>query len=128
MTTNNPRKELGKMLKQRRLMIPLTLRQIATKSGISPSHLGRIEKGERFPSAAILRKVAKPLGFEESELFRLAGYLSYPSFGVAEEPAPYEGKQIDPYVLSVLSGEPVEIQQVVIGLLTIVKNIARAMK
>ena len=76
MTNNNNGTNLGRLLKQRRVMIPMTLRKMASISGISSSHLGRIEKGERFPSASILRKIAKPLGFEESELFSLAGYLS----------------------------------------------------
>ena len=57
---------LGRILKQRRTMVPLTLRGLATISGISSSHLGRVERGERFPSALILRKIAKPLGFEEN--------------------------------------------------------------
>ena len=76
MTNNDNGQSLGRILKQRRVMIPLTLRRLATASGISPSHLGRVERGERFPSASILRKIAKPLGFEENELFTLAGYLS----------------------------------------------------
>ena len=73
--TNNVN-DLGKMLKQRRLMIPLTLVELAASSGVSSSYLGRIENGQRFPSAYILRKLAKPLGFEESELFSRAGFLS----------------------------------------------------
>ena len=65
-----------RIIKQRRTAMWLTLRELATASGLSPSHLGRIEKGERFPSAYILRRIAKPLGFDEGELFTLAGYLS----------------------------------------------------
>ncbi len=76
MTNSNSSNYLGRILKQRRVMIPLTLRGLAVVSGTSSSHLGRVERGERFPSASILRKIAKPLGFEESELFSLAGYLS----------------------------------------------------
>lgn len=57
--TVNSSKNLGRMLKQRRVMIPLTLREMATMSGVSSSHLGRIERGERFPSASVLRKMAK---------------------------------------------------------------------
>jgi transcriptional regulator with XRE-family HTH domain len=69
--------DLGKILKQRRVMVPLTLRELAVTSGVSSSHLGRIERGERFPSAHILRRIAKPLGCEETELLTLAGYLSH---------------------------------------------------
>ena len=123
MTNNNNGKNLGRILKQRRVMIPLTLRGLAAVSGTSSSHLGRIERGERFPSALILRKIAKPLGFEESELFSLAGYLS---------PQPSREKyglgRLDPYVSSILSQEPVEVQRTVIGILSILKSIAKAVK
>ncbi|MBA7470136.1 hypothetical protein ES708_08411 [subsurface metagenome] len=121
--TNNNSKYLGGVLKQRRVMIPLTLRGLAAISGTSSSHLGRIERGERFPSALILRKMAKPLGFEESELFSLAGYLSpRPS---REE---YGLGRLDPYVGRILSQEPVEVQRTVIGILSILKSIAKVVK
>jgi len=124
----NNRADVGKILKERRLMVPLTLRRLATMSGMSPSYLGRIERGERFPSASILRRIAKPLGFQESELFSLAGYLSSPSAGVEEEKTEYVGRKLDPYVSRVLAGEPVEVQRTVIGILSILKSIARASK
>jgi len=127
MTNNNNSQDLGRILKQRRMMIPLTLRKVTSAAGISSSHLGRIERGERFPSASILRKIAKPLGFEESELFSLAGYLSPPP-SIEEEKADYRGKQLDPFVSQILSQEPVEVQHTVIGILSILKSIAKALK
>ncbi len=123
MTNNNNGNYLGRILKQRRVMIPLTLRRLAAISGMSPSHLGRIERGERFPSASILRKIAKPLGFEESELFSLAGYLSPQS-----SREKYGLGRLDPYVARVLAQEPVEVQRTVIGILSILKSIAKAVK
>ena len=123
--TNNS-KNLGRILKQQRLMIPLTLRKLATTTGISASHLGRIEREERFPSATILRKIAEPLGFEEGELFSLAGYLSYRPSDIEERHAEYGGGQLDPYVRKVLSEEPVEVQHAVIGILSILKSIAKS--
>ncbi len=128
MTNNDNSKNLGRILKQRRVMIGLTLRKMATISGVSASHLGRIERGERFPSASVLRRIAKPLGFEESELFSLAGYLSAPSVAIEEETAGYSGRQLDPYVSMMLSQEPIEVQRTVIGILSILKSIANAMK
>ena len=125
--TNNS-ESLGRMLKQQRVMIPLTLRGLSAIAGVSSSHLGRIERGERFPSASVLRKIAKPLGFEESELFSLAGYLSSRPAGIEEESIGYSARQLDPYVAKVLSQEPVEVQRTVIGILSILKNIARAME
>jgi len=128
MTSNNNSQNLGGILKQRRVMIPLTLRELAAISSISSSHLGRIERGERFPSASILQKIAKPLGFEESELFTLAGYLSLPSAGTKETTTEYGGGQLDPYVSKMLSQEPVEVQRAVIGILSTLKSIAKALK
>ncbi|MBA7643596.1 hypothetical protein ES703_51327 [subsurface metagenome] len=125
---NDNNNNLGRILKQRRVMALLTLREIATMSGISSSHLGRIERGERFPSATILQKIAKPLNFEEGELLCLAGYLSPQATGIAEEKADYSGRQLDPYVSQILSQEPVEVQRAIIGLLSILKSIAKTMK
>jgi transcriptional regulator with XRE-family HTH domain len=103
------------------------LQELASKAKVSASHLGRIERGERFPSAHILRKIAAPLGFEENELFTLAGYLSTPASATAERiPISASGK-LDPYVARVLSQEPPEIQRAVIGILTILRSIARNM-
>ena len=126
MTYNNH--DLGKILKQQRINTPLTLQELAAESGVSSSHLGRIERGERFPSARILRKIAKPLGFNEDELFTLAGFLSPQTSGVAEEnTSRYSSRQLDPYVARMLSEEPPEIQRAVIGILSLLKSVARGM-
>lgn len=122
---NNNSKNLSRIIKQQRLMIPLTLRELADISGISSSHLGRIERGERFPSASILRRIASPLGFEETALFSLAGYLSPRSAGIEDENADYSGLELDPYVSKVLSQEPVNVQRTLIGILSILKSIAK---
>ena len=123
---NNEKNNLGKIIKQQRVMVPLTLQELAARSGISPSHLGRIERGERFPSAHILRKIAEPLGFEENELFTLADYLSPVSPTIAEGNLGYSGERLDPYVARALAQEPVDIQRTVIGILTILKSIAKS--
>ena len=122
----NNRKNLGVILKQQRIRIPLTLRGLTELSGVSSSHLGRIERGERFPSASILRRIAKPLGFEEDELFTLAGYLSPQPPSVAEAHPDYSGRRLDPYVAKVLAEEPVEVQRAVIGILSMLRSIARS--
>ena len=117
------RNNLGKILKQRRLMIPLTLQELAQASGVSSSHLGRIERGERYPSARVLRQMAKPLNLTESELFLRAGFLS-PSVYNDQEEIELLGK-LDPYVASLLAKEPEEVQRSMIALLTIMKSLAR---
>lgn len=112
---------LGKILKQRRIMIPLTLMELGTDADVSASHLARIEGGKRYPSARVLRKLAKPLGFGEGELFVLAGYLpSRSSSNVG-----FNSRRVDPYVASVLSEEPVEIQRSLVKILSLVKSMAK---
>ena len=126
MINDNKNKNIGRIIKQRRLIIPLTLRELAAISGVSSSHLGRVERGERFPSASILRKIAKPLGFEESELFALAGYLSTRPSTAAEIIAGNKVGQLDPVVARILGQEPVEVQRAVIAILTLLKSIAKS--
>lgn len=124
MPRENP--QLGRILKQQRITIPLTLQELAARAKVSSSHLGRIERGERFPSAHILRRIAGPLGFNEDELFTLAGFLS--PQGVAEEKTPgYGERQLDPFVARMLAEEPIEVQRAVLGVLTMLKSIARNM-
>ena len=118
---NGKNKDLGKIIRQRRLSVALTLGELSASSGVSPSHLGRIERGERFPSAHVLRRIASPLGLTESELFILAGYLAPPATK-AERPSV---EQLDPYVATALSQEPVEIQHTVVAILTILKSLAK---
>ena len=124
---DNTKDNLGEILRKRRVMVPLTLQQLGTMAGVSPSHLGRIEKGGRFPSARILRKIAKPLGFEEDELVALAGYMSPQLPGIAENRREYAGGELDPYVARVLAQEPVEVQRAIVGIVTILKSIAKSM-
>jgi transcriptional regulator with XRE-family HTH domain len=124
----NEGSDLGKVLKQQRLTVPLTLQELAAESGVSASHLGRIERGERFPSARMLRKLARPLGFDEDELFTLAGFLTPTGPGVEEERTRYSGRQLDPYVARMLAEEPPEVQRSVIGILSLLKSVARGMK
>ena len=116
---------LGEAIRRQRVNIPLTVRELATMSGVSPSYLGRIERGERYPSARVLRRIAKPLGLGEDGLFTLAGYLSPHYSGVAEADASYSGNRVDPYVAGVLAQEPAEVQRALIAILTILKNIAK---
>ena len=118
--------DLGKIIKQQRITMPLTLQELTAQSSVSSSHLGRVERGERFPSAHVLRKIARPLGFEEDELLTLAGYLSPQPRKIAEESPGYSGGRVDPYVARVLAQEPVDVQRAVIGILAILKSLAKS--
>ena len=125
-TMEEARTNLGRILKQQRVSLPLTLRDLSSMSGVSASHLGRIERGERFPSGSVLRRIAGPLGFEEDELFTLAGYLSPQQAGVAESRVEYGRRgELDPYVARVVAQEPVDVQRAVIGILSILNSIAK---
>lgn len=120
------RSNLGRVLKQQRVSLPLTLRELSAMSGVSASHLGRIERSERFPSGSVLRKIAQPLGFEEDELFTLAGYLSPHLPSVAESRPQYGRGELDPYVARVLAQEPIDVQRAVIGILSILNSLAKS--
>ena len=117
--------DLGRMIKQQRIAVPLTLRELATASGVSASHLGRIERGERFPSAHILWKMAKPLGFEENRLFTLAGSLSSPPSDDIQKQSEHTISRLDPYVAKALAEEPFDVQRCVIGILRILKSLTK---
>ncbi len=119
MTIEN-RKDLGKVLKQHRVMMSLTLYEVSRAANVSPSHLGRIERGERYPSARVLRRLAKPLGFDEIELLSLAEMVS-PQTSTHQ----LETVRLDPYVTFVLSQEPVEMQRAVIFILSAMKSMAK---
>jgi len=120
---------IGGLIKQRRVTIPLTLCELSNNSGVSQSHIGRIERGERLPSAHVLRKIAKPLGFEEAELFMLAGFLTSPSSDQENSTNnTYRNLKIDPLVANFLAQEPAEVQRAVLGILSLLKIIAKAVK
>lgn len=76
---------IGKIIKEQRKGLNLSLNQLSKISGVSVAHLGRIEKGQRVPSPRILQKIAKPLGFDLNELLIMAGYLSPDPSMLAEE-------------------------------------------
>jgi len=118
---------LGRIIKQQRVISGLTLRELSDSSGVSSSHLGRIERGERFPSAHVLRRIARYLGFEEGELFALAGYFSPQPPTAAETKAANSITQLDPLVARTLAQEPVEVQRASIVILTVLKSLAKSL-
>jgi transcriptional regulator with XRE-family HTH domain len=119
---------LGRIIRQHRVLIPLTLQELAQISGVSPSYLGRIEKNERFPSASILRKIAQPLGFNENELFILAGYLPPQSDAIAEASKDYNHTSLDPHIARELAKEPIEMQFAALTILSILKSLNKMKK
>jgi len=118
--------DLGRMIKQRRMALSLTVGKLADVSGISASHLGRIERAECLPSAHVLQRIAKPLGLDEGELFILAGFL--PSASTVDSPGrPVKAiPRLDSYVANVLAEEPLVVQRSAIGVLNILKSLAKS--
>ncbi|MFC1847143.1 helix-turn-helix domain-containing protein [Chloroflexota bacterium] len=118
--------DFGRFIRQQRVMIPLTLHELSSQSGVSPSHLGRMERGERSPSAGVLQKIASPLKYNVNELFVLAGYLPPQSNGPDGTGEGHKEGKLDPYVSWALSQEPLEVQRAVIGILTVIKGAYRS--
>jgi transcriptional regulator with XRE-family HTH domain len=119
---------LGRIIKQQRIITGLTLRELSASSGVSSSHLGRVERGERFPSAHVLRRIARHLGFDEGELFTLAGYFSPQSLTMVETKAESKVKQLDPIVAKALAQETIEIQRAVLVILAVLKSVAKSLE
>lgn len=120
--------DLGRLIKQQRTAASLTLMELSTASNISTSHLARIERGDRFPSARTLRRIAKPLGLEENRLFTLAGFLSSTSSDDSKEELEHTISGLDPHVAKVLADTPVTVQRSLIGIISILKSLAKSAK
>lgn len=52
----------------------MTLRELATKTGISFSHLSKIERGEHTPSKPTLKILSEKLNINLDKLYILSGY------------------------------------------------------
>jgi len=78
-------RNIGRIIREQRKSIPLTLNQLAEMSGVSIAHLGRVENGQRIPSPHTLQKIAKPLGFDLNELLIMVGCLSPEPSMLSEE-------------------------------------------
>ena len=65
----------GKIIKEQRKRLSLSLNELSRLSGVSVAHLGRIEQGKRILSTRIIQKIAEPLGFDLYELLIMTGHL-----------------------------------------------------
>lgn len=67
---------LGKILKEVREKIPLTLRQVEDATGISNAYLSQLENDKiKKPSASILYKLASVYGLKLETLLQAAGII-----------------------------------------------------
>ena len=79
------KRNIGRVIREQRKSVPLSLKQLSEMSGVSIAHLARVENGERVPSPNILQKIAKPLNFDLNELLIGAGYISPDPSNSSEE-------------------------------------------
>lgn len=75
MDKDKPGTDIGLLLKQRRLGIGLTLKQLSAKSNIHSADISRIERGERRATADFLIRIAYPLRYSKYDILVMAGFL-----------------------------------------------------
>lgn len=56
--------KVGKVIKERRLSLSITQRELAALAGIGINTLTKIERGEANPSLAVIDKIFNTLGLE----------------------------------------------------------------
>lgn len=61
-TTQFSLKLVGGILRETRILLGMSIRQLSTESGVSPSQILRLESGEYDVRLATLMKVVRPLG------------------------------------------------------------------
>jgi transcriptional regulator with XRE-family HTH domain len=66
---------LGDFIREQRNAAELSLRQLATKAGVSNPYLSQVERGLRKPSAEILAQIAAALRISAETLYVRAGLL-----------------------------------------------------
>ena len=67
---------LGKLLKQRREVLMLTLRQVEESAGISNAYLSQLENEKiKKPSVSVMDKLARLYGMPLDELLTASGML-----------------------------------------------------
>lgn len=68
------KKTLGVVVKEARVALEMTQRELARAIGVKPSHIAYIESGKRRPSLTLLRRITTTLGLNPRELL----FLSHP--------------------------------------------------
>lgn len=68
-------RDVGSFIREQRRSVGLSLRSLASMSGVSNPYLSQIERGLRRPSADILNGIAKALRISAETLYVRAGIL-----------------------------------------------------
>jgi transcriptional regulator with XRE-family HTH domain len=66
---------IGEFIREQRELAQVSVRQLASRAGISNPYLSQIERGLRKPSADILQQIAKGLRISAEQLYLHAGIL-----------------------------------------------------
>lgn len=77
------RSRIGDALRQERISQGKTLKELATDSNLSPSHLSDIERGKKEASSEILRSINHSLGMKLDDLLRRATHNAVAELMVA---------------------------------------------
>lgn len=67
---------VGSLLKNSRMMLHLSLKEVCERCGITDSRLSRIERGEKLPDPMELNLLAGVYELDIVSLFIAAGYLT----------------------------------------------------
>lgn len=67
--------DIGSFIRAQRESAQVSLRQLATLTGVSNPYLSQIERGLRKPSAEVLSQIAKGLRMSSEALYVRAGFL-----------------------------------------------------
>jgi transcriptional regulator with XRE-family HTH domain len=78
---------LGQVLKQQRVALDLTQRELAVRLGVKASHIAYLEAGRRRPSLSLLSRLADVLGLKKELLFLLAHPEARELIGAQRAPA-----------------------------------------
>lgn len=73
MATEDPKKSLGRVIREVRETKGLSQESFAHQCGVHRTYIGSVERGERNVSLDSILKIAKALGLTAAELFKQAG-------------------------------------------------------
>ena len=68
--SDNELKELGRVIRNKRVVKGLTQIELAHKSRLDRNYIGMVERGERNPSYLSLQKIALGLGLSVDEMIK----------------------------------------------------------
>lgn len=68
-------KTLGEVIRNARMALDMTLRELARRLAVTPSYVSDIENDRRVPSEDVLGRIATELGLDPGDLVARAGRL-----------------------------------------------------